>query len=211
MILTNMLKSLVEAGCTTDQLLAAVTSYEAANAEKREAQREKWRAKKQRQRANVPGDNGGHRGTTGDLSPPSSPSDGSPPGIYNPLYTPPSLTPSSSPTLTRVREGFDLFWKSYPRKTGKGAAEKAWAKAALKTPADEIVGKLAKYTWPEDPQFIPHPATWLNQKRWEDEPASNVTTFTPKPKERDLRNVPDNLLSNDEYWRKRLQLKGGRL
>jgi hypothetical protein len=73
------------------------------------------------------------------------------------------------------------------------------------------VGKLAKYTWPEDPQFIPHPATWLNQKRWEDEPASNVTTFTPKPKERDLRNVPDNLLSNDEYWRKRLQLKGGRL
>jgi hypothetical protein len=23
--------------------------------------------------------------------------------------------------------------------------------------------------WPEDRQFIPHPATWLNQGRWDDE------------------------------------------
>ncbi|CAB4127620.1 hypothetical protein UFOVP95_41 [uncultured Caudovirales phage] len=172
MILTNMLKNLAEAGCTTDQLIAAVSGYESASAEKRNAQREKWRAKKQRQRANVPRDNGGQQGTQGDigdLSPPSSPSNGFPPGIYNPIYTPPSLTPSSSPTHTRVREGFEIFWKAYPRKTGKGAAEKAWAKATARLDPEVIFSAIAAYPWQEDPQFIPHPATWLNQKRWLDE------------------------------------------
>jgi hypothetical protein len=108
-----------------------------------------------------------------------------------------------------VREAFDRFWKIYPRRTGKGAAEKAWAKATLRTPPDDILGKLEKYAWPEDPQFIPHPSTWLNQKRWEDEPTSNVATFKPKPKHRDLRNIPDSLLSNEDWMRKRMQLKEG--
>lgn len=36
-------------------------------------------------------------------------------------------------------------------------------------------------------------------------PGSNVTAFGGKPRERDLRNVPDNLLSADDYWKKRKQ------
>jgi hypothetical protein len=36
----------------------------------------------------------------------------------------------------------------------------------------------------------------------------NVTAFPTKPKQRDLRNVPDSLLSNEDYMRKRMQLKG---
>jgi len=165
--LAQTIKLMIDAGCDTEQIKRVCDGHYEHEQTKRETQRAKWREVKQKQRlSNVSTKNSVD---IVDLSPPSSPSDGFPPGIYNPLYTPPSLTPSSSPSHTRVREGFDLFWKSYPRKTGKGAAEKAWAKAALKTPADEIVGKLAKYTWPEDPQFIPHPATWLNQKRWLDE------------------------------------------
>jgi hypothetical protein len=38
---------------------------------------------------------------------------------------------------------------------------------------------LARYTFSTDPQFIPHPATWLNQHRWADEGVS-VTGNLPK-------------------------------
>src|SRR5574343_1286001 len=44
----------------------------------------------------------------------------------------PSPSPSSSPTPVRTTAaappGFDDFWDSYPRKIGKDAAKKAWAK-----------------------------------------------------------------------------------
>ena len=77
---------------------------------------------------------------------------------------------------------FPKFWKLYPNKKGKAAAEKAWKK--LKITGDLfalITSGLAKQVvcadWTKDSgQFIPHPATWLNGKRWEDEikPVSNV-------------------------------------
>ena len=73
-------------------------------------------------------------------------------------------------------DAFDRFWAAYPRKVGKGAAEKAWSKiqgvSSLLTRMLEAI-EQAKRTpqWTKDAgQFIPHPATWLNQKRWEDEP-----------------------------------------
>ena len=65
---------------------------------------------------------------------------------------------------------FDLFWTAYPRKTAKGTAENAWKKIKPdeKLVAD-IIAAIAKQkpTW-TDPKFIPHPATWLNSKRWLD-------------------------------------------
>jgi len=72
----------------------------------------------------------------------------------------------------KVDEGFESFWMAYPRKTGKGAARDAWAKAKL-PPIDQILTSLHKAKkspdWIKDRgAFIPHPATWLNQGRWED-------------------------------------------
>lgn len=70
--------------------------------------------------------------------------------------------------------GFDEFWTAYPRKVGKDAALKAYAAAIRRAgghdPPGEILAGLirAKPGW-TDPQFIPHPATWLNQGRWQDE------------------------------------------
>lgn len=67
------------------------------------------------------------------------------------------------------------FWQIYPRKKSKGAAEKAW----LRIKPDErlterILAAVKRATtsadWAKDGgQFIPHPATWLNAKGWEDE------------------------------------------
>ena len=72
--------------------------------------------------------------------------------------------------------GFEEFWNAYPRKQAKGAAERAWAKlrpdAQLRaTILTAIQRAMTSADWTKDNgQFIPHPATWLNQKRWEDEP-----------------------------------------
>jgi hypothetical protein len=68
---------------------------------------------------------------------------------------------------------FAEFWDAYPRKTAKGAAEKAWAK--MKPDLHEVLGALEWQVesddWVKDGgKFIPHPATYLNGKRWQDEP-----------------------------------------
>lgn len=68
---------------------------------------------------------------------------------------------------------FDSFWKMYPRKTGKGSAWKAWEKAKpeISTVEAALRWQIRSEQWTKDGgQFIPHPATWLNQRRWEDEP-----------------------------------------
>lgn len=66
---------------------------------------------------------------------------------------------------------FIKFWNSYPRKAGKGAALKAWAKVQKEGIATETILTALKSQHLEtrEIQYIPHPATWLNQRRWEDE------------------------------------------
>jgi len=70
--------------------------------------------------------------------------------------------------------GFDIFWKEYPKKIGKGAAEKIWDKIKPDILLQEkiinkiIEAKLSEQWQKEHGQFIPHPSTWLNQNRWED-------------------------------------------
>ena len=72
---------------------------------------------------------------------------------------------SASPT------SFDEFWKAYPSKVGKKAAEKAWLKAKDKPDLAAILAAIEKQKSSERWQngYIPNPATWLNQGRWLDE------------------------------------------
>jgi len=70
-------------------------------------------------------------------------------------------------------DGFEDFWAAYPRKIGKGAARKAWIKALTKTDPATVLSAVRSQPWPADVQFLPHPATWLNQERWTDEPMDN--------------------------------------
>jgi hypothetical protein len=68
---------------------------------------------------------------------------------------------------------FDEFWSLYPRKIAKATARKAWAKlsAEQQLMAAKAIGTHCNYwrTKETELEFIPHPATWLNQERWEDE------------------------------------------
>lgn len=92
--------------------------------------------------------------------------------------------PSPSPAATKCPRGdFNSFWSAYPRKVGKGAARRAYEKSLSKIGApdahDTLMAALAriKPTWTE-PQFIPHPGTWLNQERWEDDAAAPAVSDT---------------------------------
>ena len=87
---------------------------------------------------------------------------------------------SYSPSTPRKRgngtpQRFDDFWRIYPRHVNKATAMKAWAKLkADDSLVDTIINDVKRRLdgeWKDaDIQFIPHPSTYLNQRRWEDEP-----------------------------------------
>ena len=96
------------------------------------------------------------------------------------IQTDPTLTPDklSKVKLSKVlskedEENFEKFWTEYPKKIAKKEAKKAFVKVC---PIDEtsLMTGLAKWKkseqWTKDKgRFIPHPTTWLNQERWNDE------------------------------------------
>lgn len=86
--------------------------------------------------------------------------------------------PSKTQNTNNAREAFDTFWDTYPRKAGKGQARKAWTTAITKTDPQSIVD--AALVFRNDPnrtdQFTPHPATWLNGERWDDDPLPSSIT-----------------------------------
>ena len=68
---------------------------------------------------------------------------------------------------------FDEFYKLYPRKVGRVVAQRCFTKLNKKDKQLAYDGLLKYIRFWEgsktEKQFIPHPSTWLNQKRWEDE------------------------------------------
>lgn len=85
-------------------------------------------------------------------------------------------------TVSRVRKkkheeaaasAFDTFWAAYPKKFAKPAAQRAWKKVK----PSEVPAILASIEYHKKGehwaafggQFIPYPATFLRNRRWEDE------------------------------------------
>jgi hypothetical protein len=74
-------------------------------------------------------------------------------------------------TTREYIDRFDTFWKHYPRKVAKPNALKAWLKIQ---PDDALTKQIiaainAQELCNKEIQFVPHPASWLNANRWEDE------------------------------------------
>ena len=83
-----------------------------------------------------------------------------------------------------TREEFDRFWSVYPRKVGKEKALAAFAKVEvpLQVLLDALDKQVRSPQWTKDNgEFIPHPATWLNGKRWEDEGYQAPDPMVRKP------------------------------
>ena len=72
---------------------------------------------------------------------------------------------------------FESFWARYPRKVGKLDAERAFALALKRASEEEIMAGLEQYRVSETVRngFICHPATFLRQGRWMDEPDTAVS------------------------------------
>ena len=88
--------------------------------------------------------------------------------------TPLPITDSLNPikSTSASPSGFAEFWNEYPKRVGKGDAERAWKKLKpdLPTVLKAIQAQRGSEQWLRDGgQYIPHPATWLNRKGWEDE------------------------------------------
>lgn len=114
--------------------------------------------------------------------------------VTDPRYAPPtppvvsSLFSSSSPAVPVLASktktslngsfessypGFKTFWNQYPKRVGKGEAERAWKKNRCENDAKIINDALLQqldFLLRDEGKFIPNPATWLNGKRWQDEP-----------------------------------------
>lgn len=102
----------------------------------------------------------------------------------------PNTPPNPRKRGAAAAEGFDAFWDAYPRKTAKPQAVKAFGSLA---PSAELLGELLQAiarqsTWPQwtrdGGQYIPHPATWLNGRRWEDAQPGSLTVVHETPRQK---------------------------
>ena len=73
-------------------------------------------------------------------------------------------------------EFLETFWAIYPRRVNKLDALKSWKRAVtLAGGGKEAVERIrtacvafSEASRGKDPQYIPHPATWLNKGAWEE-------------------------------------------
>lgn len=79
-------------------------------------------------------------------------------------------------------DSFQTFWDAYPKKTGKGKAFDIWKKVKADGKLSKILKALSwqatSSQWVDG--FIPLPSTYLNQRRWDDEPDQSSTNDTKK-------------------------------
>jgi hypothetical protein len=146
---------------------------------KREAEARRAAAYRAR-RAGKSGDD--HEGVTRDESVSHAVVRSSRPDPTRPDHKSPSGSPS--PPVGGGSAAFAEFYMAYPRKVGKDAARRSYERVVRKIGPDVLLAAARRYS--ADPnlpekQFIPHPATWLNQGRWEDEPLPPRAGGTPPP------------------------------
>lgn len=107
------------------------------------------------------------------------------PGTHGAHKKDTSGTPASASASEKdtTLAGFAEFWAACPRKEGKGAAEREWrshelgSNRALRAVVMAGLERVAPH-WRARiaagfTSKVPHPSTWLHQRRWEDEPESN--------------------------------------
>lgn len=98
----------------------------------------------------------------------------------------PLLALVAEPEPPAQEDDFDQWWSLYPRKVGKDAARRAYAKA-VKRAAPAVIyeglwlqlGALGMMNKP-DGDYRPHPSTWLNRGSWEDRPEDVARPAMPQ-------------------------------
>jgi hypothetical protein len=161
-IISTAVKHLIAAGVTGDALVTAIQEMEDACPVRSKAAERQARYRERKHNSDV-------TTVTGDVSPfpLSSPPFSSP--------TPPTKTPPIIPQSHSAADAeFDMFWRDYPCKKGKGAAKRAFLRARKKATASEILRGVDRYRAEikrkaTDERYVQHPSTWLNAEGWLDE------------------------------------------
>ena len=97
-------------------------------------------------------------------------------------------TSHEKPTRKSYSEDFEKWWATYPRKVGKAKAAKDWQRATKRINQDDLIEATQRFSAFHEaegtqPQFIPHPSTWLNRDGWDDE----LTPSKPKGNGNDIK------------------------
>ena len=85
-----------------------------------------------------------------------------------------TIEPSKEPSY---RSRFTDFWNLYPKKVAKPAAEKAF-KNLTKKDQLALLDSVKGYNFGDERRYIPNPATFINQRRWEDEQETTTKADT---------------------------------
>ena len=183
MIDAAVLDAMVAAGCTAEQVAAAVKASLVADRDAAGARREADRLRKRRQRDR---ENTAKSNTASELSRGQTVTDWdapspSPVSDKEKSPTPPkeinsSPTPPPQPFLFGAGDGAgdpfeDQFWPIYPNKVGKADARKKFAIALRKVGLGVMLDALRRYAAKTDDRPWLNPSTWLHQERWADLPA----------------------------------------
>jgi len=196
--ISNATQELVDAGLWAPvERGYMIHDYLQYNKSAEEVRANKEAARERMQRRRSPDVRANNERTSGEVRSPDTDTDTDSDSDESPSPLPPSGEedtgdveeegqPKRKPSAADLR--FQRFWSAYPSKVGKGAARKAWDKLkpddAL---TDRMLAAIATQQlsdqWTRDGgRYIPHPATWLNQERWEDEikpTAINLAAIAP--------------------------------
>lgn len=110
------------------------------------------------------------------------------PALKQPAFEPASKQPAQPSLASLAADApgrFDEFWKAYPRHENRKKAERTWASRKLDRIAEQIITAVRDRVagdpkW-RDPQYVPHPTTYLNGDRWLDQWKSATTVVGDEP------------------------------
>ena len=100
-----------------------------------------------------------------------------------------ALKTKNCPAVPDDKTDFDVFWELYPRREGKAKAQESFKKkkcSAIMAKIELAIEQQKGWDkWQKDGgQYIPMPATWINQERWDD-------TGTEAPKRKSIFDKPE--------------------
>jgi len=178
MITAQVICELIDAGLSGDALKAACRRIDAQLPKPVDEAMERRRAydrERKRNKAEIP------RNSTPENAPEDSAnSTGNPPdSTGNPqmrdIDNNTSLSVLNNKTIPQRHvypPEFENLWELFPRKVGKDEALRSWKRIRGRVDLETLktaVSKHAALCAGKEKQFIPHPATWLNDGRWQDE------------------------------------------
>jgi hypothetical protein len=127
-----------------------------------------------------------------------NPSEGNPQKeIHTPPQSPKGESVGSPITETLLQHAEEVY-DAYPRKVGKPTALRAIKRAIEKYGFRVILSrtKLFAATCDAEPRFIPHPSTWFNQERFNDDPETWRRTG---PMNNKTKPSPSRQLNREDY------------